>query len=361
MSKVSNVVWFVVVALLCVGAGISRAQPVKTEVASGLKDGRDSASKAFVVQTETEAAFEHNAAVFRPGMLAAELAQHFGEPELKKRYAATRTLWAYPRQGFSAMVADDGRVRYLSINVTDYGVLGGPADVRSDKQIKVGSTIDDVVRAHGKPSRREQFTHDKKEREELEYEIHNRFVTFIFEANVLTQIALSLPQDEPDQPAAKDALQAPRPASRKFVIRTGEPLGFTNAEQRYRLNMKADEFQRSFGPPEKKERLPDGSEQWDYMNDGLLITVGGDKVVKMEFALHRRLRVRADAQTDQGIVAKSSVRELVKAHGEPTKRDEGPVQKLHVLLLRYKIGDQEVMYSFVEGELASILLHTPAP
>lgn len=158
--------------------------------------------------------------------------------------------------------------RYLAFNVTKYGALGKAASLGTDCGLGKGSSADDVVKALGKPSRREQSDPGSTDRDVLEYESPDQFLQFILEKGQLCQIALTMPLGQPAAARGQAAERRPSPAAdRTFLVLTQDRIGFRNAGRVYYPGAKAAEFEQQYGPPETKHSGDGGTADWRRMMD----------------------------------------------------------------------------------------------
>ena len=140
----------------------------------------------------------------------------------------------------------------------------------------------------------------------------------------------------------------------KFVIVTeGKQLGIKEGDTFYPLGMAIGKFEEKFGPPDKTTEtgsfyLGDGL---DVMHHGGVVTAFNFHVKGWDSSKLGKFRA-ADAATDKGVKRGSTFRELVRAHGKPTKTHE--VEVLKTTYYEYTWG----MVTMEDGEISSISLFT---
>jgi hypothetical protein len=128
--------------------------------------------------------------------------------------------------------------------------------------------------------------------------------------------------------------------------------------------MRIEDFTKKFGPAEKVTRHDDWDKGYlayttthEYINDGLTVTASKEGVITQ---LIFRVRPEEDykpsrVSTDTGIRLGSSLREIVKLHGEPFKRKES---KWEGIQLFYRYGEMLLVFGFDAGRLSSIGMYS---
>jgi len=139
------------------------------------------------------------------------------------------------------------------------------------------------------------------------------------------------------------------------IASSGE-VAFREGKDEYRVGMDSKDFQKQFGPPEQTFDIGGGRQQLNYDKDGLIVVVSPKgKVVLFNFTIKADASgmAKAHAKTDKGIDADASIRQVVKAHGEPTKREDETVGGESFVNLIYKIADDHwLIFRFFDGEFA---------
>jgi hypothetical protein len=136
-------------------------------------------------------------------------------------------------------------------------------------------------------------------------------------------------------------------------------VAFAEGATEYKIGMSAGDFEKAFGPPEKKEAGGnDGSRQWIYKSDGLYAMFGPDNRLKLVQFFAGRVK------TDGDITLASSIRQVVEVHGQPTDRTEQRYEDVPALnqkgftivQLKYKLGERWVIFHFKDGKMGAILV-----
>lgn len=141
----------------------------------------------------------------------------------------------------------------------------------------------------------------------------------------------------------------------KFVIVTeGKQLGIKEGDTFYPLGMARHEFEKKFGPPDRKY-----DKYSCYLGDGLEVTYENGVVRTFHFYVKSNASplVRdnfhaADVRTDKSKLRRATYRELARAHGNPQGTRE--IEGLNITYYNYTWGT----ITMEDGEISSISLFT---
>jgi hypothetical protein len=142
-----------------------------------------------------------------------------------------------------------------------------------------------------------------------------------------------------------------------FELITKGQLAFKEGGTFYRLGVTAAEFEKEFGPPEKRSKA-DGPEGYtgnckflQYTTDGLEVLIDPKGVVKgFTFYMVPSDKYKAaNIQTDTGIRKGASARQIQKLHGKPYKRKEFNMAGFDWLTLTYKFESLVIEFKFDKG------------
>jgi hypothetical protein len=155
-------------------------------------------------------------------------------------------------------------------------------------------------------------------------------------------------------------------AEPKFTIVTNDALALAEGSNKYTVGMDAAEFEKRFGPPEKRLGKVGEPQTLFYTNDGIHVSTnekGKVSNITVYVAAHHEPPFpdmkAASGATDRKIGAGASLRDIVKAYGKPDREDASdaidshPAEKFY----EYKTKTGRFRFTFVDGSLRSIAIY----
>ncbi len=141
----------------------------------------------------------------------------------------------------------------------------------------------------------------------------------------------------------------------QFTITTRGKLVLKEGTKTYVVGMEQGDFEKKFGPPDRRSSH-NRKTYLHYATDGLEVCINENGIVEYFtlFAQANSEYKRANVRTDRGITANSSARQIEKAFGVPTDRQDFEyTSSTHIM---YKIGEDVLQFSFSKGPLKTISL-----
>lgn len=163
-----------------------------------------------------------------------------------------------------------------------------------------------------------------------------------------------------------------------FTIVTKPSLGFKEGSKVYELGEAIESFLSSFGPAEKiQEDTYDESDSkyftleeysrgylsftktYYYVNDGVIVTENKNGMIKgvVFYVVPSESLNAAKVKTEEGISSGASLREIVKAYGQPFRRKEDNLLGYQNMEIYYKYGNDVLSFRFRDGVLETIQIN----